>query len=201
MLLIRFTPPADFVDRLGVIREIATCSLAGRLEFFPRLGQVKERLEQCEPEETWETIYYTDIGFRHHVDTCLRLNGIDPDWVTPDMAATFLMGRYDVDAEAFVPGWLVQLNTPKTPEKASKSSDNTQSAESIGALLALAKSYTPDITDAIKLITEIPAEIALDFMSASNEIAEKSDPSYKKKGRKPKGPAPSTEELMAMINS
>jgi hypothetical protein len=199
MQLIRFPPPADFVDRTGVIREIPTCSLVGRLEFFPRLEAIKQRLEQSDPNDTWESLYYLDIEFRHHIDTCLKLNGIDPDWLTPDMAAAFLMGRYDVDAQDFVQGWLVQLNTPKTPPKGTAGGEG-EDATTVGALLALAKSYTPDITDAIKLINDIPAEIALDFMHSSNQIAKDADPNNKKR-RRIKGKKPSAEELTAMLEA
>jgi hypothetical protein len=192
---INFPPPADFVDRHGKVRPISTCSLTGRVEFFERVDRIQSILQGAETGETWEWLYFHNTELRHHVDRSLELNGIKPKWVTPEIAERLLFHRYDIEQEALVPGWLITLNTPKqTDTKPAKSL--LSNPESIGALLAVAQSYTQNLEDAIALISEIPAEIAADYMQASNELAEKANPD-KRKARKPKGKAPTTEELLA----
>jgi hypothetical protein len=101
---------AEFVDRQGIVRKTAGCSIVGRFEFADRLQQLQELLEELPPDRAWVEEYAAAGRFAHVVDRLLTLNGLEPDWLTSEMVSALVFGRME-DGE-LQPGWLVTLNNP-----------------------------------------------------------------------------------------
>ncbi|AFY60363.1 hypothetical protein [Synechococcus sp. PCC 6312] len=168
-------PRLEFEDRCGVIRGLAGCSLIGRQEFFERLQQVQQRLQELPELSTVAELYDTDTRFRHYCDRCLILNGLDPDWLTMSMLEEMLFVRV-VEGETR-PGLLTELNQPP------KSSKPTDEPATLHEILASLATHEKSLGDALKLASDLnlPANDLLEILTARSELEKSADPEYRKK--------------------
>ena len=193
MQFIDFKPIADFVDRTGKIRPIAACSLIGRDEFFERLEQIQNRLQQ-ETSMSWEELYDVDNHFRYLIDRCLKLNNIKPNWVSLNQVEMLLLHRQDENGE-WVAGWLFSLNKPKQSQSESKNSVPMSTEETIALIASQPGS---SLTDAIGLASTVPANPLIEMVSAQSDL---SDPKrWQKRKAKPRKPMTGDEfeQLMSI---
>lgn len=150
---------AEFADRTGAIRQTGGCSLVGRFEFGRRLEQLRDLLQELEPEQVWADEYQRDGRFKHVVDRLLALNGLNVDWLTLDMVSTLLFGRVDEEGN-ILSGWLIELNQPRTQ---STKGEPTTLAESLAGL-------SESLTEALELAQELPAHLLIDIAHARGEM-------------------------------
>lgn len=150
---------AEFVDRLGVVRRTAGCSIVGRFEFADRLEQLQALMEGLPSERSWVAEYAAAGQFTHLVDRLLALNGLEPDWLTSDMVSALIFGRVE-DGE-LQPGWLVTLNNP--PRERKPEGKAATLAEIIAGL-------SENLTEAFDLAAEVPAHLTIDVIDARNEM-------------------------------
>jgi hypothetical protein len=187
---IEFAPPAEFQDRDGIVRPIATCSLIGRFEFNERIEQIQSRLALAEAGESWQVLYDRDKRLRFYVDRCLQLNGISPEWVTLEMVEAFLFHRFDEETDEYLPGWLVELNSPKqAPHKVAPEKPLTL-AEILAAL-----SLQTSVSDALEVASSIPAEMVTAISEERNRMMRQAH-----EGKPPQSSKPTREELMELLN-
>jgi hypothetical protein len=153
-----FPPLAEFTDRSGFVRRIYGPTILGRFEFADRLNDISQALGRLDADQSWETAYLRDVGFRHSIDRALRCWGLDPDWLAPSQIEQLLFCRGDE------PGWLSVLlgSAPLTDQPESK----TQTlAETLGSLAKV----TASVTEAIDLANTIPADLLVDMVTAMGD--------------------------------
>lgn len=161
---IDFPPLAEFVDRAGIVRSIYGCTLLGRFEFIDRQTQIKAILDSSPDSTTWQELYISNTQFRVFVDRCLALNGIDPDWLTPETIEQLLFAR--LDGETWKAGWLTELNT-----RESKSVSSGQLIEAtLPNMLAYVSLACESMSEAIELATGMPGNLLIDTIEARNEL-------------------------------
>ena len=160
---IDFAPLAEFVDRSGVTRSIHGTSLIGRFEFVDRLEQLTSMLDAAIDGETWQDLYLNNRAFANAVDRCLTLNGIDPNWVTPESIEQLLFARFE-DGE-WKSGWLSELN-----RRESKSSKGEGIEPTLPNLLALVSLICDSLSEAINLASDMPSGLLLDVIDARSEL-------------------------------
>ena len=163
MKWIDFAPLAEFVDRSGVTRSIYGCSLLGRFEFIDRLEQLKSLMDAATDDETWQVLHLNNRSFATAVDRCLQLNGIDPDWVTPEMIEQFLFARFEDGV--WKSGWLVELNA-----RESKPANGEGIESTLPNLLALVSLNCDSLSEAIDLAGNMPGNLLLDTIEARGEL-------------------------------
>ena len=167
MRWIDFAPLAEFVDRSGVTRSIYGCSLLGRFEFIDRQEQLKSLMDAATDDQTWQVLCLNNRSFATAVDRCLQLNGIDPDWVTPEMIEQFLFARFEDGV--WKSGWLVEINT-----RSSASLTDQGKGEGIEStlpnLLALVSLSCDSLSEAIDLAGNMPGNLLLDTIEARGEL-------------------------------
>ncbi len=147
---------AEFADRSGVVRQTAGCSLAGRFEFSQRLEQLQELLEGLPTQQPWADEYQRGGRFTHVVDRLLELNSLKTEWLTLDMVSSLLFGRVDVDGN-ILPGWLVELNQPKST--VGRSGEPATLAQIVAGL-------SESLTEALELAEGLPAQLTIDIADA-----------------------------------
>lgn len=160
---IDFSPLAEFVDRSGVTRSIHGCSLIGRFEFADRQEQLKAMLDGAIEGETWQDLYLNNRAFANAVDRSLQLNGIDPDWLTPETIEQLLFARFE-DRE-WKSGWLSELNA-----RVSKLSTGEGIESTLPNLLALVSLSCDSLSEAIDLAANMPGNLLLDTIEARGEL-------------------------------
>jgi hypothetical protein len=158
-----FSPLAEFVDRSGVTRSIYGCSLIGRFEFADRQEQLKVMLDAALETETWQDLYLNIRAFSTAVDRCLMLNGIEPDWLTPETIEQLLFARFE-DGE-WKAGWLTELNTRVSQPSTGESIEST-----LPNLLAIVSLNCESLSQAIDLASNMPGNLLLDTIDARNEL-------------------------------
>jgi hypothetical protein len=163
---------AEFVDRLGIIRQTAGCSLVGRFEFSERLVQLEEILNSLPAERSWVEEYGENNRFKHVVDRLLVLNGLEPDWFTPDMVSTLLFGRVDSDGN-ILPGWLIELNSSSEQ----RSGESATLAQSVAGL-------AESLTEAIELAQNLPAQFMIAVAEERVELYKSPEQKAEDKKRK-----------------
>jgi len=152
-----FSPRAEFVDRLGITRRVALCSLIGQQEFFERITEIAALLGDADAGESWQELYTKSDRFQFLSKRCLELNGIDPEWLTLNDLGPLLIGQEDE------PGWLVALNTPKPAEGKEKGQkDGASLAEIVSAI----GSMTGSIEEGLRLVAALPAPVLLEILEA-----------------------------------
>jgi hypothetical protein len=191
---ISFAPTAEFEDRAGIVRAVFGCSIAGRFEFFDRLKQIETLLKTVDSGESWQALYERDKKFRHYVDRCLVLNGIDPDWVTLGMVEVFLFHRLDEETQEYKPGWLVELNLPKQSQSQAKGSP--LSLTDIIAALSL----QAGISDAIAAVSTLPAHLAGEILEERERLSDVGKNGKPKRSKRTVG-RPSREDVLRAINA
>lgn len=160
---IDFAPLAEFVDRSGVTRSIYGCSLIGRFEFADRQEQLKAMLDAAIEGETWQDLYLNNRSFSNAVDRCLQLNGIDPDWLTPETIEQLLFARFE-DGE-WKSGWLSELNSRESKPSTGEGIEST-----LPNLLALVSLSCDSLNEAIELASSMPGNLLLDTIEARSEL-------------------------------
>jgi hypothetical protein len=160
---LNFPPLAEFIDRSGIVRSIYGCSLMGRFEFIDRQESIKAILDSAADDETWQQLYLSNTQFRTSVDRCLTLNGLDPDWLTPEQIEQLLFAR--LDGETWKSGWLTELNA-----RESKPSGGETIKSTLPNLLAYVSLACESLTEAIDLATNMPGNLLLDTIEARGEM-------------------------------
>jgi hypothetical protein len=160
---IDFAPLAEFVDRSGVTRSIYGCSLIGRFEFIDRVEQLKTMLDESIEGETWQDLYLNNRAFATAVDRCLQLNGIDPDWLTPETIEQLLFARHE-DGD-WKTGWLTELNA-----RVGQPSNGESIESTLPNLLALVSLSCDSLNEAIDLATNMPGNLLLDTIEARGDL-------------------------------
>lgn len=178
---IDFKPLADFSDRTGIVRSIYGCTPLGRLEFWERIEQINSLLKQESAEYSWEEVYQLNAAFRHQVNRCLELNGIDPEWLTFAHVEAFLFHRLDPESEEFRPGWLLELNSPPKSEQKPKTDGEVLTVEELVAAIALTVGNTKE---ALELASTVrPADSLLGVIEAQSEMKDSEARERKKRKR------------------
>lgn len=147
-----FPPKAKIVDRRGVVRPLYGCSLVGINTFFEYLQQLGALL--AESPLTWEQAYASDRHIHHLIDECLRLNGLEADWLTLPMVEQLL----------FNPGILLDVNA------LGESQGSKQKRVALAAQVAGLSTVTGSLEEAIRLAQNIPAGLAIDLQREAIEI-------------------------------
>ncbi len=160
---LNFPPLAEIVDRAGMVRSIYGCSLLGRFEFIDRQEQIKAILDSTSDESTWQELYISNTQFRTSIDRCLMLNGLDPDWLTPQHIEQLLFAR--LDGDTWKAGWLTELNTRKSKATGGESIEAT-----LPNMLAYVSLACESLTEAIELANNMPGSLLLDTIEARGEM-------------------------------
>jgi hypothetical protein len=154
---------AEIVDRSGIVRQTAGCSIVGRQEFGQRIQRLNEIiLANAENQTNWDGIYASNPEFAHNINQVLRLNSLDPDWFTPNQIEKLLFSSLDDDGQIQA-GWLVRLNSPPRPDD-----EPTGEPQSLAEVIAC---LGEDLEQAIAAATELPAQIAIEINQARVEMA------------------------------
>jgi hypothetical protein len=143
----------------GNIHAFSGCSLVGKFELDVRLVELQDAIADAALEDEADTLpslYLKNHWVRWLCDRCLALNGISPDWISPDQLDALLCGQVD-DAGNVQPGILIQINTPR-PASGTASAEPQGLADIIAAL-----SHSEGIQGAIALAQEIPANLLLEI--------------------------------------
>jgi len=156
-MYLEFSPRAEFVDRLGITRRVALCSLIGQQEFFERITEIASLLGGADAGESWQELYTKSDRFQFLSKRCLELNGIDPEWLTLNDLEPLLIGQEDD------PGWLVTLNTPKPAEGKEK---GQKDSASLAEIVAAIGSMTGSIEEGLRLVATLPAPVLLEILEA-----------------------------------
>jgi hypothetical protein len=165
---LNFTPLAEFTDRSGIVRSICGCSLVGRFEFIDRQESIKAILDSVSDDETWQQLYLSNTQFRTSVDRCLLLNGLDPDWLTPEQIEQLLFARLDDDI--WKSGWLTELNARESKPSSGETIEST-----LPNLLAYVSLACESLSEAIDLATNMPGNLLLDTIEARCEMLKTPD--------------------------
>lgn len=144
----------EFIDRFGIVRTVYGCSILGVVEFKARLDQLQSllRAATATADATLADLYRDDRLFRHHCDCCLKLNGVDPDWLDgKGLMLERLLFTHEEQA-----GLLVRLNSPeKQPEPESTATGNPGTVyDTAAALLTLSN----DLDKVIGQLQNLPAK-------------------------------------------
>jgi hypothetical protein len=146
---------AEIVDRSGTIRKTAGCSIVGRFQFQARLSRLIEIVQAAEnSDQPWVNLYRDNHEFQHNLDEVLRLNCLAAEWFTAEQLELLIFGA---DGE---PGDLVKINSPKV-----QNSDSSDKPQTLGECISC---LAGDLEAAIKLATELPAQVAFDLNAAQN---------------------------------
>jgi hypothetical protein len=190
MQVIEMPPLAKFTDRFGKVRPIAGCSVIGRFEFADRCLEIEQRLELIGgQDESLEQLYDRDVIYRHLVDECFALNGIDLNWVSLSMIEPFLFcSGEDAEGKPY-PGWLVLLNQPSvSAHAAAKSARSPTLAETIAALSI----STQSVSEALHLAQIPNGQLVI-------EVAEQRSTIQSGKGKGPTRRPPTAEEARQIL--
>jgi hypothetical protein len=152
MQVIEMPPLAHFTDRFGKVRPIAGCSVIGRFEFADRCQEIERRLAQIGGEGSVEEFYDRDAVYRHLIDECFRLNGIDLNWVSLSMIDPFLFCSGKDAEDKPYPGWLVLLNQPASSGRAGAGAG---SSPTLAETIAMLSFHTESVSEALH-IAQIP---------------------------------------------
>jgi hypothetical protein len=155
---------AEIVDRSGIVRRTAGCSIVGRREFAQRLTIIQEILDN-EPGKAkpWYDIYEADSRFRHLIIRCLALNSLEADWFTPSQIEALLLPHYNSEGEA-QQGHLVLLNAGTSNQGQAQPEGPPQTMAEMIACLG------SDLEQAIMLATEVPADVAIAINQAQAKL-------------------------------
>lgn len=164
MKWLNFPPLAEFIDRSGIVRSIYGCSLIGRFEMIDRQTQIKDILDSSPDSTSWQELYISNTQFRTSIDRCLTLNGLEPDWLTPEMIEQMLFVR--LDGDAWKAGWLTELNARES--KAVSSGDSIEST--LPNMLAYVSLACESLSEAIELASNIPGNLLLDTIESRGEM-------------------------------
>jgi hypothetical protein len=135
----------------------------GRFEFIDRQESIKAILDSAAEDETWQQLYLSNTQFRTSVDRCLALNGLDPDWLTPEQIEQLLFAR--LDGETWKAGWLTELNARESKPSSGETIEST-----LPNLLAYVSLACESLTEAIDLATSMPGSLLLDTIEARGEM-------------------------------
>ncbi|MEO1208297.1 MAG: hypothetical protein AAFX78_02025 [Cyanobacteria bacterium J06638_20] len=161
-MVLTFPEKGRFVDRWGITRPVYGCSLLGRDAFWEGIAELAGRLAETEAPDTFQQRYDWDRQIKYLVEHLLKLNGIDPDWVTLDQAEQLLI-RSTNGAE----GWLLSVNRPKgSPAKGKKAQEPVSTTEIIASLSL----HTGSVDSAIRLADEAPADFIVSILEARAEL-------------------------------
>ena len=161
---INFPPLAEFPDRHGIVRSIYGCSLIGKFEFIDRQQQIVAIIDEAEDTETWQNLYMHNPQFQRAVDRSLELNGINPEWLTPQHIQELLFARQD-EAGNWVNGWLIELNTREGTPSKGEAIETT-----LPNLLALVALSCDSLEQAIELASAVPGNLLLDTIEAKANL-------------------------------
>lgn len=140
----------------GDIHTFAGCSAAGQFEFDRRLSELKSYLADLESDQSAALVYRRDRRFRWLVDSCLKLNGIEPHWVNWQMIEQLLFFR-EVEGVCH-PGWLITISQTESQSDGAR--------VSLPELVALVGVVTGDLTEAIAITESLPTQALLDILTA-----------------------------------
>lgn len=161
-----FAPVARFTDTRGVIRDIRPLPANQLNQFRDLLDEIRDRLAELDPDQSWQTFYMKDKLLRHLIDSALIKCKITPKWISLELIHFLLFSRWDDELSINLPGLLIEINTPKN---SSDSGCEMSTPESI-ALLSLA---TQSITEAFDLYNNVPAELLTDILESRSSMVER----------------------------
>ena len=166
-LFLDLPAPAEFVDRHGIVRAIATCSPVGRVQFWEAIVRLGQLLEGGNAQDSWWDLHDGNQEFRHLVIRCLELNGVDKDWVNLQQIGYLL----------FEPGYLLQLN--RGEEAIAPSAEEEEST--LYTYIASLWQATGNPEMAMRMAADVPS-IHLDkILEAYGDRLEQSTPEGKKR--------------------
>ncbi len=160
----------------GVIRTFYGCSVVGAIEFDERLSELQQALREQPEEVSPETLYRTDKWIQFLINRLLELNGIKPEWCTWAMVSELLFGR-TVDGKV-IEGYLVTLNAPDRPKRAS---GDGVSLTSKAALIAAIATHCQGLEEAYRLADEVPAHELFAVLEQKNELVKSPEQRAKEK--------------------
>jgi len=144
---------AEIVDRSGIVRQTAGCSIIGRREFSLRLERIQQILATAEDDQPWYDLFHSNAEFSHAIERCLALNSLSLDWFTPAQIEALLFPR--VENGQVEQGHLIQLNSPPPSGNQSSKGEKPQTIEEVIACLS------EDLEQAMVMATEVPADVAI----------------------------------------
>jgi hypothetical protein len=156
---------AEIVDRSGIVRKTAGCSILGRREFAARLADIQEILGgEQDSGKPWYDLYQDAGKFQHLIDRCLDLNSLEADWFTPAQIEALLLPHINPAGEP-QQGHLVLLNagSVSSPAQAQPEGPPQTTAEMIACLGS-------DLEQAMMLATEVPANLAIAINQAQAKL-------------------------------
>jgi hypothetical protein len=153
---------AEIIDRSGMVRKTAGCSIVGRRQFSARMQRLSEIiLENSDVQQPWYDLYSSNAEMRHTIDEILRLNGLEADWFTPNQLEGLLFSSKDADGGDQA-GWLAVINSEVLSSGAEPIGDPQTIEECIACLSA-------DVEEALMIATELPAQVAFAINKAQEE--------------------------------
>jgi hypothetical protein len=153
---------AEIVDRSGIVRKTAGCSIVGRRQFGARMQRLSEIIaEYAEIHRPWYDLYSDNAEMRHTVDEILRLNDLQAEWFTHRQLEALLFNSKASDGEDQA-GWLVVINSEVLNSAPEQDSDPQSLEECIACL-------SSDISEALLIATELPAQVAFSINKAQGE--------------------------------
>lgn len=139
----------EFCDRFGRIRSTSGCSFKGKVEFDARMKILANLLKKYEGE-TIGAIYLKDRDFEHNCDRALKLNGINPKWLT-EAHLTELLFLHKEKA-----GALVLLNRANNPSGETQSLSESEGGNLYHQFLGAMYNFSQDPEQAFRLTEERP---------------------------------------------
>jgi hypothetical protein len=143
---------AEIVDRSGIVRKTAGCSIVGRREFAQRLEQIQQILSEQDDGTIWYDLYGTNLRFTHLLDQCMALNSLDSDWFTPSQIEALLFPHLGEDGQP-QQGHLITINTPSSGQSAESGPPQT-----LGEVIAC---LSENLEQAMVMAAEVPADVAI----------------------------------------
>lgn len=158
-------PTAEFVNCRGKVTPIWACCEPDRVEFWLRYEHIGEILSEQDQDIHWQTLYGDTTNsagrqFRHLVDRCLELNGVDMRDVNLMLIEQLLFFRLDAEGN-LEPGLLLTINRlankqTQTNKLGAANADKPLS-ESAMAQLAMLMEASGSWEDAVGLWHGLPA--------------------------------------------
>ncbi len=153
---------AEIVDRSGLVRKTAGCSIVGRRQFQSRMQRLSEIVaEYADVQQPWYDLYSDNAELRHTIDAILQLNSLRADWFTPSQLEGLLFRSKSADGEEQA-GWLVVINS-EVLTSAGEQNSNPQTLEECIACLS------SEVEAALLIATELPAGVAFAINKAQGE--------------------------------
>ena len=164
----------------GAYLTLTPVNILDRTHLFKVLDEIQDILSSLTEEErinlTFEDLFDEDEYFRHLCCEAVRLGGLNPERLTLDVIYCLLMPYYDEENDIFhKQGALVELNFSQRISQLAGNEGEQQTKETMAELLGGLWASTSSVTEAMSLITDIPADELIEVLQYRAKIVEEAN--------------------------